>query len=485
VKIKKITASSFMCACLSFAASDAFALPKIESSTRGGGVIAYQDENDANQFYIFPERIPLVLGLTLSDPSVKYWGIGATFRQQNAEYGLWVPVVGGTISGMATVTIAPTQEAAVRDAIKRDFNVANAKLAFLDSQTKTVQPVYAANTLGVSSGGDSVFPPAFRFGASFNFTVGSPASHTFASYVATRIKDQPDVTPDSSFGINLIATSQFRGAAWNVSCTANLQKVWHDVRQRYGASGGYGWLGISVDYQSIQQDLFRSKAIDCNLSEGDLAAKDKGEQLFQIAKDALTTINDPDNEFFRFQPNPQAPALGSGPQGAWLISINLAYSSASLKDEIKWSQSFTFKPTIEREMPVSLTLAVKCDVNTEQYFQELDVTQPCVTSSKARFFRDWAARETALKQRKLEEVMTNPRLTDQQRRDLVKFYSVISLTDTSRLVSQSTIPLAPRLLGANQTTQFLVGLSDEFFEAMEDRVARGMKVKDAIKDLTK
>src|SRR5205085_11372743 len=118
VSIKRITALCFLGVSSSFAASGAFALPKIESSTRGGGVIAYQDENDANQFYIFPERIPLVLGLTLSDPSVKYWGIGAAFRQQNPEYGLWVPVVGGTISGMATVTIAPTQEAAVRDAIK-------------------------------------------------------------------------------------------------------------------------------------------------------------------------------------------------------------------------------------------------------------------------------------------------------------------------------------------------------------------------------
>jgi hypothetical protein len=482
VRIKTV-ASWFLSVSLVSITSGALALPKIEASTRGGGVIAYQDETDANQFYIFPERIPLVLGLTLSDPSVKYWGIGAPFRQQNPEYGLWVPVVGGTISGMATVTITPTQEAAIRDAIKKDFNISNAKLAFLDSQTKTIQPVYAANTLGVSSGGDAVFPPAFRFGSSFNFVVGSPASHTFASYVATRIKDQPDVTPDSSFGINLIATSQFRGAPWNVTCKANLQKVWHDVRQRYGASGGYGWLGISVDYQSIQQDLFRSKTIDCNLSEGDLAAKDKGEQLFQIAKDALTTINDPDNEFFRFQPNPQAPSPGSGSQGAWLISINLAYSSASLKDEIKWSQSFTFNPTIEREMPVSITLAVKCDVNTEQYFQELDVTQPCITAKKAQFFRDWSARETALKQKKIEEVMTNSRLTDQQRRDLVKFYSVISLTDTSRLVSQSSIPLASTVLKAGPSTQYLVGLSDDFFESLEDLVARGMKINDAIKSL--
>src|SRR4029077_14230598 len=138
--------------------------------------------------------------------------------------------VGGTISGMGTITITSTQEAAIRDAIKKDFNISNAKLAFLDSKPKTIQPVYAANTLGVSAGGDAVFPPSFRFGSSFNFVVGSPASHTFASYVATRNRDQPDVTPDSSFGINLVATSQLRGAAWKVSCTANLQKIWHDVR---------------------------------------------------------------------------------------------------------------------------------------------------------------------------------------------------------------------------------------------------------------
>ncbi|UZF94448.1 hypothetical protein [Bosea sp. NBC_00550] len=472
---------------VAFATAPAIALPKIESSTRANGVVAFQDEADPKQFHIYPERIPLVLGLTLSDPSVKYWGIGAPFRQKDPEYGLYVPIVGATISGLATVTITPDQETAIRAAIKRDFEVDTPKLANLDGKTKSIEPVYAATSLGIKGNGDSVFPPAFRFGSSFNFVVGSPDSHTFASYVAQRIRDQPDITPDSSFGVNLVATSQFRGAPWSVSCKADLQKVWKEVRQRYNGSGGYGWFGMTADYQSIQQDLFRSKLIDCDLKEGDLEAKEKGAQLFQIAKDALTSINDPDNEFFRFQPNPQAAANGGAAQGPWLVSLNLAYSSASLKVKIEWKQTFTFNPTVERDMPVSLTLAVKCDVNTEQYFKELEVSEPCITAKKAKFIKEWTSRENELKQAKLIEVMSNPNLSDKQKKDLVKFYSKISLSDSAMKVAASGLSSkdSASILKTAPTSEYFIGLSDDFFEQLERLVARGSSVKDAVKALSK
>ena len=471
------------------ASAQAHALPKIESSTRVLGVVAFQDENDAEQFYIYPERVPLVLGLTLSDPSVKYWGIGGPFREQEPEYGLWVPIVGGTISGMGTITITPEQDAAIRSAIKKDFGVEDAKIANLDGKTKTVQPVFAANSIGVGADGDQVFPTDFRFGSSFNFVVGSPRSHTFASYIAQRIVDQPLITPDSNFGINLVATSQFRGAEWSVTCKADLLKVWKEVRKSAGGSGGYGWLGISAQYASIQQNLFRSKLIDCDLKEGDLESKDKGEQLFQIAKDALTSMNDPDNEFFRFAPNPQAPATGGGASGAWLVSINLAYSEASLKDEIKYEQKFSFNPTVERDMPVALTLAVKCDVNTEQFFKELEVTQPCITAKKANFFQEWADRENQLKQKKIEEVMLNPKLSDQQKKDLIKFYKVISLSDTAIRVKRSdlrddeTAGILSSVSGADGDV--FVGLSEDMLTSLEENVVRGATIKDALIEAVK
>ncbi|MER8838453.1 hypothetical protein [Mesorhizobium sp. M0684] len=469
--------------------SQADALPKIESSTRALGVVAFQDENDAKQFYIYPERVPLVLGLTLSDPTVKYWGIGGPFREQEPEYGLWVPIVGGTISGMATITITPEQDAAIRTAIKKDFGVDDVKIANLDGKTKTIQPVFAANSIGVGADGDQVFPADFRFGSSFNFVVGSPRSHTFASYIAQRIVDQPFITPDSSFGINLVSTSQFRGAEWSVTCKADLLKVWKEVRKSAGGSGGYGWVGISAQYASVQQNLFRSKLIDCDLKEGDLGSRDKGEQLFQIAKEALTSMNDPDNEFFRFAPNPQAPATGGGSGGAWLISINLAYSEASLKDEIKYEQKFTFNPTIERDMPVALTLAVKCDVNTEQFFKELEVTQPCITAKKAKFFQEWANRENQLKQKKIEEVMLDSKLSDQQKKDLVKFYRVVSLSDSavrvkrSELRDKETISILSKADG--EDSDVFVGLSDDMLAALEDSVARGSSIKDALAEVAK
>lgn len=465
----------------------ATALPKIESSTRANGIVAFQDDADSSQFHIYPERIPLVLGLTLSDPTVKYWGIGAPFRQKDPEYGLYVPIVGATISGLATVTITPDQDAAIRAAIKRDFGVDAPKLANLDGKTKSIEPVYAATSLGIQENGDSDFPTTFRFGSSFNFLVGSPDSRTFASYVAQRIRDQPQITPDSSFGVNLVATSQFRGAPWSVSCKADLLKVWKEVRQRYNGSGGYGWFGMTADYQSIQQELFRSKLIDCNLKDGDLDAKEKGAQLFEIAKNALTSMNDPENEFFRFQPNPQAGANGGAAQGPWLISLNLAYSSASLKDEIAWKQSFTFNPTIERDMPVSMTLAVKCDVNTEQYFKELEVSEPCITAKKAKFIREWTNRENELKQAKMIEVMTNPNLSDKQKKDLVKFYSRISLSDSTMKVSVDRFSNkdSAGILKAAPTSEYFIGLSDDFFEQVEQMVARGHSAKDAVKALSK
>ncbi|MCA1374328.1 MULTISPECIES: hypothetical protein [unclassified Bradyrhizobium] len=460
--------------------SESFALPKLEASTRASGVVAFQDENDKTQFYVYPEVVPLVLGLTLSNPSVKYWGIGHTFRQKDPEFGILVPITGGTISGLATITIVPTQEAAIRAAIKKDFGQDNAKLANLDGKTKTIQPVFAGTSIGQAGLGDAVFPTSFRFGSSFSFVVGSPDSHTFASYVAQRIADQLEVTPDSSFSINLVAESQFRGPAWTTTCSADLAQVWKDVRQRYGGSGGYGWLGISVDYQSIQQDLFRSKKINCDFSAGDLDSKEKGDELFQIAKDALTSINSPDNEFFRFQPNPQAATPGGGGQGPWLISLNLAYSSAALTQKIEWRQTFTFNPTVLREMPTSLTLAVKCDINTEQYFKELDTTTPCITATKARFFQDWADREARLKTRKMEEIMVNPRLSDQQRKDLVRFYSRIALTDANILVASKTISDADTQKFVKDQDIVSIGLSPEFFSKMEEEVSRGRSIKDAL-----
>src|SRR5699024_1897473 len=104
------------------------------------------------------------------------------------------------------------------------------------------------NSIGLPQNGDIVFPKEFRYGASFNFTVGSPNSHTFAEYIATRIADQTAVTPDSSFGINVVGEAQFRGEPWSFKCTADLRSVWNKVRQQYGGSGGYGWFGISVSY---------------------------------------------------------------------------------------------------------------------------------------------------------------------------------------------------------------------------------------------
>lgn len=479
--------SVMACASVFFtmAVDAANSLPKIESSTRANGVVAYQDENDEKQFYIYPERVPLVLGLTLSDPAVKYWGIAAPFRQQETEYGLWVPMVGGTISGMATITITPDQEVAIREAIKRDFKIDDPKLTNLDGETKSVSPVMAENSIGVGKDGDKVFPKDFRFGSSFNFAVGSPSSHTFASYVAQRYVDRPFVTPDSSFAVNLVANSQFRGAEWSVSCKADLAKVWKEVRQRYGGSGGYGWLGISADYQSIQQDLFRSKIIDCSLAEGDLAAKDKSEQLFQIAKDALESINDPDNEFFRFQPNPSAGAIDNPKQGPYLISINLAYSSASLKDVIHWEQKFEYKPTIVREMPVSLTLAVKCDVNTEHFFKELEVSQPCITQKKAKFFQQWAERENKLKQEKLEEIMSNPNLSVDQKKELVKFYRVATLSDSAFLVRSDSIKDADtkKILASSKPEYVFIGVSDDMWAELDRLVERGLTIKDALSEL--
>ena len=46
--------------------SPAFGVPKLQEGTRASGVVAFQDDSIADQFYLYPEHVPLVLGLTLT-----------------------------------------------------------------------------------------------------------------------------------------------------------------------------------------------------------------------------------------------------------------------------------------------------------------------------------------------------------------------------------------------------------------------------------
>jgi len=78
--------------------------------------------------------------------------------------------------------------------------------------------------------------------------------------------------------------------------------------------------------------------------------------------------------------------------------------------------------------------------------------------------------------------MTNPSLTPEAKRELVKFYRVVSLSDSAVRINASdfTDSETSRITNPKGDGYVFVGLSDDILERMEAEVARGSTIKDAL-----
>src|SRR5262249_1770323 len=73
----------------------------LNRSVAKDGVIAYQDNQETNKFYYLPARIDAVLGETLSQFNVTYYGIAAAPYYMDMGNNLLESVVGGVMTGKA------------------------------------------------------------------------------------------------------------------------------------------------------------------------------------------------------------------------------------------------------------------------------------------------------------------------------------------------------------------------------------------------
>ncbi|XOV81271.1 MAG: hypothetical protein ACFHVJ_10045 [Aestuariibacter sp.] len=380
-----------------FVCGHALSAPHINKTLQTSGLIVYQDHSDENQFFYIPANVPVILGSTLEDFKTTYWGIARPFHDESSGKSLF----GATVTGRAQICASESQLNRATNAIKNAFNVERPRISPIRMQGDVqVRPVWAASTLAMGSTSDVVFPNQVAFCQSFQFAFGTGNS-LFANYVATEAIGSRQQISNPDFGVNIVGKAQFETDPWKAKCSADLSQVWSYIRRQHSASARVGWFKLgSADYLKIVQDLQRDAKISCTFSEGDWDLKQFGYQVFNMVKDALTELNThvaAGEGFFRFEPlpNPETvSAEGASVGWGWGLSVNSAYSENHFSQSITWEKEIEYRGRILQDVPTSMTLAVRCNRATENYFAELtDPRNPCISPRKAESFLDRRDRE--------------------------------------------------------------------------------------------
>ncbi|MCB2380423.1 hypothetical protein LGH70_22715 [Hymenobacter sp. BT635] len=374
---------------------------KFNNGTRAAGVVAYQDSEDPNQFYYFPQSINSSLGENLTDFLVTYWGISDSFY--DLVDGKYQSICGGVMGGKAKIEITEYQTKQIEKKIKNDYNIKNPRLLPLFLINVKVQPTFAGNVLGINSGGDAVFPDTLSIGNEFTFVVGA-ANTRFASVVAARNRGEGMIV-NPQFGINITGEAEFRGEPWTAEIECEISQVWSYARTHISASASFGWFKLgSGEYESIVRDLYRNNIIKSNYKEGSIFTEQYGRQMFEEAKKIFEAINAAalnGTGFFKFEPitDPEAKSsLVFGLFSGFSVSINASYTSSVFKQKINYKNTFTYTGNFKAKMPIGMALAVACNTSTYSHFQDInDSSEPCITDIKLRALNDRIRREEAKK----------------------------------------------------------------------------------------
>lgn len=353
------------------------------------GVQAYQDHADPQQFYWVPASIEAT-SETIKDFKVDYWGISKRHLVSNGSK-IWSSL-GAILSGRANARITPLQENRIKREIEKVFGIRNPILQPLRVRSAVVKPVFADNTLHVSTDGDVIFPTAFQFGSDFNYLIATGNS-LFAEVVASQPSGGVSIT-NPSFGVNIDAKCEFRGEPWKVSIEAELSSFWHEVRKSISVSGHYGWFKLGkAEYNSLMIDLERQKIIKIHFSSGSLDLAKFGEQIFEMGKQIAEAVNQNGgqfSDFFKLEPNPEpsAPLEAELFGGGWGISVNLSYSERSFTQTFPFKTTLDYEGNFEASVPVAMPLALACSGGNEKFFNDLDDVRPCVTRDKTTALQD-------------------------------------------------------------------------------------------------
>ena len=220
----------------------------ISATTSGYGVQVYQDHSDTQQFYYVPLRADVVLGDTLHDFKVDYWGIGEKYMVGDGTK--ITSRFGAIMAGRANIDISLYQRTKITQKIEKEFNVKSPRLAPLRLRSAIVKPVFAENTLNIGDGGDTDWPTAFQFGTDFSYLVGTGNS-LFANLVASQ-GEGGDTIANPQFAVNIEGKAEFRGEPWKATIKCDLSSFWKEVRTSISASASYGWFKLgSVSYTHL------------------------------------------------------------------------------------------------------------------------------------------------------------------------------------------------------------------------------------------
>lgn len=374
------------------------------------GVMAWQDNQKTETFHYFPMRIDSVLGETLTQFKVTYYGISETpYFQQITGDPTPQSVVGGVLSGQAVPDITQSQRKAITEEITKQYGVQKITLIPLIMRDMTVQPVYAQKLAEMGSGSSSTFAKTFQIGSQMAYTVSSGNS-LFAEMVA-REGSMNSGTNNPDFAINLTGIADFYGDPWEAHITCDLSKVWEYTRSQVdvGVQAGFFNLGVNVD--KITQSLITNNIVKIEYIEGSGGAE-FGRQMLETTKKlfeeiSLKAING--EGLFKFEPNPtpQQPPKNDK-WGAsllpWSVSVNVNYASNFFKQVITFDQSIKFTGKQEVMLSSAMSLAAQCSMATQKFFYDLQTnSEGCLSANKKNGLQNRLGKESNAKTAKLLE----------------------------------------------------------------------------------
>jgi hypothetical protein len=389
------------------------AAPSLSKGTSIRGATAYQDSQDLSQFYYIPLSSEATLGDRLKTFEVKYFGMGRQFlvRQSN---GAIKSKAGAIVSGTFVVDLSDAQRAALLAQITKDFGVANPKLLPISIVDPKLESVVMDQITGFGDVIQQKWATGFAIGSESAFSVGSLNSG-FAQVAANFAPggNPFEIHANPAIGVNILGKAEFVGDPWTAEIKCDLTQVWSQVRSSASVSASWGWFRLGrASYNSIVQDLQKNGACKFNMTEGSMDTAQFGRPVFEMMKAMFEEMNRSaiaGEGYFKFEPNPEAPAVGGGGGGGglfgWSVSVNGGYSSAAFTQGRRWDTTVSYTGRVMIPITLGTALAVSCSAATAGHFVDLgDSTEPCIVQSKINAFQKRTEKEGLAKTAELSRL---------------------------------------------------------------------------------
>ncbi|WNG38209.1 hypothetical protein F0U61_34485 [Archangium violaceum] len=455
----------------------------LNRSVAADGVIAYQDHLDKNKFHYLPARIDAVLGETLRDFSVTYYGINRQPYYVDLGNLDYQSAVGGILSGQAVPGITRKQLEAILKEITKKFQIKDPNLTPLLLRNVEVQPIFAQHIIDMGKGGSVVFPKTLQFGNQFGYSIGAPNS-LFAELVA-RYQDGGN-TSSPEFGINISGTPEFYGDPWEARIQCDLRQVWEYTRTKVGAGLNLGFFDLGVQVDDIAQSLVKDNIVKITYIEGS-GGKEFGRQLLETTKQLFEAINKQVTSgegLFRFEPNPkpQEPASGSDSWGASLLpftaQVNMSFASNFFSQSIKFDQIISFTGKIDDiVVNSSMSLAAPCSTSSRKYFHDLQMgTDGCLDVEKRNGLQERIRKERAAKQEKIKlyfSYVEEGRWTPDKYAQMLTILNTVNLTESAEFTRSGAMTV--RQLSRAEANARLAELERRLEASFEDVPAPRLK----------